>query len=63
MHFCGDHETTGKLSIHFCGDHETAEAVFRTVISVNQLLSIHGAAADMCEELALSSSQYGETRC
>ena len=35
----------------FCGDPQTVEVVLRTVISVNQL-SIHGAVADMCEELA-----------
>ena len=42
----------GKLSLHFCGDDNTAELVLRTIISVNQL-SICGAVADMCDELAV----------
>ena len=41
----------GKLSIHFCGDDKNVEVVLRTIISVNQL-SIYGAIADMCDELA-----------
>ena len=39
----------GKLSFHFCADGETIEAVFCTIISVNQL-SIFGAVSDLCEE-------------
>ena len=39
----------GKLSIHFCADGETVAAVFRAIISVNQL-SIYGAVSDSCEE-------------
>ena len=39
----------GILSIHFCADGETIEAVFRTIISVNQL-SIYGAVSELCEE-------------
>ena len=39
----------GKLSIHFCADGETVEAVFRTIISVNQI-SIYGAVSDLCDE-------------
>ena len=35
------------------GDHNTVEVVLRTIISVNQL-SIYGAVADMCDELACS---------
>ena len=42
---------TGKLSTHFCGDPQTVEVILRTIISVNQL-SVYGAVADMCEELA-----------
>ena len=41
----------GKLSIHFCGDCDPVDVIFRTVVSVNQL-SIHGAIADLCEELS-----------
>ena len=37
--------------LYICGDDNTAELVLRTTISVNQL-SIYGAAADMCDELA-----------
>ena len=39
------------MSIHFCGVPHTIEVVFRIIISVNRL-SVHGAVADMCEELA-----------
>ena len=56
----------GKLSVHLCGDDNTAELVLRTIISVNQL-SIYGAAADMCDELACRISgwfrTYRGTRC
>ena len=38
----------GKLSIHYCADLETIKTVFRTITSVSQL-SLHGAAAEMCE--------------
>ena len=41
----------GKSSIHFNGSDDTVKVVLRTIISVNQL-SIYGAVADMCEELA-----------
>ena len=41
----------GKLSVHFFGDDKTVAVVLRTIISVNQL-SIYGAVADTCEELA-----------
>ena len=50
----------GKLSIHFCGDDETAEVVLRTIISVNQL-SIYGAVADVCDELACRISDCSES--
>ena len=49
----------GKLSFHFCGDDKTVEVVLRTTISVNQL-SIYGAAADMCDELACRISDCSE---
>ena len=39
----------GKLSINYCADLETIETVFRTITSVN-LLSLHGAVAERCEE-------------
>ena len=44
-------EGKGKLSIHFNGSDETVEVILRTVLSVNQL-SVYGAEAEMCEELA-----------
>ena len=44
------------MSTHFNGSDETVEVVLRTVISVNQL-SVHGAVADMCEELAWEISK------
>ena len=39
----------GKLSIHFAATQETIEAIFRIIVSANQL-SLHGAVAEMCEE-------------
>ena len=50
----------GNLSIHFCGDEDTAEVVLRTIISVNQL-SIYGAVAHMCDELAWRISGCSES--
>ena len=41
-------------SIHFCGDDETVEVILRTIISVN------GAVADMCDELAWRISGFSE---
>ena len=41
-----------KLSIHFCADEETIVTVFRTIISVNQLI-IYGAVSDLREEKIL----------
>ena len=41
----------GVKSTHFDGSQGTVELVLRTVISVNQL-SVYGAVADLCEELA-----------
>ena len=49
-----------KLSIHFCGDDEAAKVVLRTIISVNQL-SVCGAVADMCDELACRISGCSES--
>ena len=52
----------GHMSVHFCGDDDTAELVLRKIISVNQL-SVHGAVADMCDELACRfSGCSGSTR-
>ena len=51
----------GKLSFHFCGDDKTVEVVLRTITSVNQL-SIYGAVADMCDELACRISDCSESR-
>ena len=39
----------GQLSIHYCADLQTIQTVFRTIISVNQLI-LYGAVAEMCEE-------------
>ena len=39
------------MSIHFNGSDKTVEMILLAVISVNQL-SVHGAAAELCEELA-----------
>ena len=39
----------GKLSIHFAATQETIEAIFRIIVSANQL-SFYGAVAEMCEE-------------
>ena len=44
----------GKKSIHFNGSDDTIELILRTVISVNQL-SVHGAVADLCIEMARDS--------
>ena len=49
-----------NLSIHFCFDDETADVVLRTNIPVIQL-SIYGAAADVCDELAWRISDISES--
>ena len=49
----------GVKSIHFNGSDETIELILRTVISVNRL-SICGAAADLCKEVARDSSGAGK---
>ena len=50
----------GKLSIRFCGDDETVEVFLRAIISVNQL-SVYGAQADVCEELAWEHSKCSKS--
>ena len=54
----GDLKSLGKgqLSKHFNRSDETADEILRTVISVNQL-NVHGAIADMCEELTWEISK------
>ena len=49
----------GVKSIHFNGSDDTIEFILRTVISVNQL-SVHGAVADLCRELARNSRGTGK---
>ena len=51
----------GKLLIHFCADQGTIEAVFRTIVSVNQLSGIYGAVSDLCEEYRRLPCKNGET--
>ena len=41
----------GKLSVHCCGDTDAVEVVLHKIITFNRL-SVHGAAADMCDEFA-----------
>ena len=48
----------GVKSVHFNGSDVTIELNFRTIISVNQL-SVHGAVADLCGELARDSRGTG----
>ena len=49
----------GMKTIHSNGTDETFELILRTVISVNQL-SVYGAAADLCGELARDSKGTAE---
>ena len=49
----------GSSTIHFNGSDEAIEVIFRTVISVNQL-SIYGAVADMCGDVAWEVSRNSE---
>ena len=51
----------GNLSLHFNGSDETIEVILRTVISVNQL-SVYGAVADMCGDLAWKSPEIQRVR-
>ena len=46
-------------TIHFNGCDESIELILRTIISVNQL-SIYGAVADLCKQLARDSSSQGK---
>ena len=48
----------GMKTIHYNGTDETIELILQTVISVNQL-SVYGAAADLCGELARDSKGTG----
>ena len=50
----------GQLSIHNNGDPATAEMSFRIIIAAN-LLSIYGAVADWCEELAQQISDHSSS--
>ena len=49
----------GKKSVHFNGSEENIELLLRTIISANQL-SVHGAMADLCKELAKDSESSGK---
>ena len=51
----------GKMSLHFNGNDETVDVILRTVISVHQL-SVHGAVADICRELAWEISKCSKGR-
>ena len=58
--FLGLDQTRNGMSIHFCGHDHTAELVLRTITSVDKL-SIYGALADMCDELACRISGCSES--
>ena len=49
----------GKMSIHFAAVQETIEAIFRIVVSANQL-SLYGAVAEMCEEKKPFTTDRGD---
>ena len=49
----------GKLSIHFCADEGKIENVFRTIISVSQLI-FYGAVSDLCEEYKSCHVRQGD---
>ena len=49
----------GKFSIHYCADQATIEAIFRIIVSVNQL-SLYGAVANMCEEYESLHDRSGQ---
>ena len=51
----------GMKSIHFNDSDETIELILRTIISVHHL-SVYGAVADMCGELARNSKGTGRPR-
>ena len=50
---------TEKQSIHFAADQETSEAVFRIIVSANQL-SLYGAVANMLEECESLHDRSGQ---
>ena len=49
----------GKLSIHFTADQDTVDAIYRIILSVNQL-SVYGAVAAICEEVEDHQDRTGE---
>ena len=49
----------GKLSIHFAADGDTIGAIYRIILSVNQL-SVYGAVAAVCEEFESHQDRSGE---
>ena len=49
----------GKLSIHFAADQDTIDAIYRIILSVNQL-SVYGAVAAVCEEFEDHQDRSGE---
>ena len=49
----------GKLSIHFAATQETIEAIYRIIVSANQL-SLYGAVAEMCEECESLHDRSGQ---
>ena len=57
----GDLQIKGKdkTTIHFNGSDKTVKVILRTIISVNEL-SVYGAVADMCDELARDISKISE---
>ena len=57
----GELKSKGKgiKSIHFHGSDDTTELILQTVVSVNQL-SVYGAVADLCGELASNSRGTGK---
>ena len=40
----------GKLSKHFAADQDTIDTIYRIILSINQLISVYGAVAAVCEE-------------
>ena len=49
----------GKVSIHFSADPDTVDAIYRIILSVNQL-SIYGAVAAICNEYDDQPDSTGE---
>ena len=49
----------GQLSIHFTADVDTVDAIYRIILSVNQL-SVYGAVAAVCEEFESHQDRSGE---